>query len=393
MRAAGADPRVGFPDNRRANGLPSHPSSKRDGMKKILLIDDEPTVVEAISTLLRSSGYEVVAAVDGLNGLKLAKSEQPDLILCDLVMSPIDGFMTLSILRQQADTSHIPFAIVSGKREAQDVRRGMLLGADEYITKPFEAEELLAAVAKMVEARDQTLQTAGILIRDLRMQVGAASETHVTETLDRVLTSTSKLRGLVPEGNEDEANEHEREIGAGLETLTRAIANSRLLTQIEKIAANADAMRLLPEAETSEFHSLVEGECRRLSRMAGRANDLTLDLASGKVRIGSSILTRVIEELIRNALRFSPVGSEISVKARHIDQSVQLDITNESTTDLSGHTTIQMRREDFEAVLPVEFNHGCGLKVAHNLIALHGGQLTIRRPGVRRVCIHLNLPA
>jgi len=362
-------------------------------MKKILIIDDEPTVVEALSILLRSAGYEMIAAVDGLNGLKLAKSEQPDLILCDLVMSPIDGFMTLSILRQQADTSHIPFAIVSGKREAQDVRRGMLLGADEYITKPFEADELIATVGKMFEKRDQILQTAGILIRDLRMQVGAASETHVTETLDRVLTSAASLRGLAPEGTEVVADEHAREIRNGLETLVRAIANSRLLTQIEKIAANADAMRLLPEAETSDLRSLVEGECRRLSRMAGRLDDLHLDLASGKVCIGSAILTRVIEELMRNALRFSPVGSAISIEARHIDQSVQLDITNESTSDLSGHTTIQMRREDFEAVLPLEFSHGCGLKVAHNLIALHGGQLTVRRPGVRQVCIHLNLPA
>lgn len=92
-------------------------------MKKILLIDDETSIVNSMGALLRSYDYEVVAAVDGLNGLKLAKSEQPDLILCDLNMSPIDGFMTLSILRQQADTAHIPFAVVSGKAEAQDVRR------------------------------------------------------------------------------------------------------------------------------------------------------------------------------------------------------------------------------------------------------------------------------
>ena len=71
-------------------------------MKKILLIDDETSIVNSMGALLRSYDYEVVAAVDGLNGLKLAKSEQPDLILCDLNMSPIDGFMTLSILRQQA---------------------------------------------------------------------------------------------------------------------------------------------------------------------------------------------------------------------------------------------------------------------------------------------------
>lgn len=361
--------------------------------KKILVIDDEPDFVEATRALLVSSGFEVFAALDGLNGLKLAKSEQPDLILCDLMMSPIDGFMTLSILRQQADTAHIPFAIISGRREVEAVRKGMLMGADEYITKPYTAEELTESVNGLFKAQADKRAAAGLLIRDLRTQLGAPVEPHVTEAMNRILDQAASLRKITRADQQITAGNIELEISRELGVLTRAISNARLLAQIEKVAANTEAMRILPEAETAELSPIVEGEFKRTMKRLGGQNKLVLDLDPATVKIGPLPLARLLEELARNAIQYSAPYSDITVRSRQIDQFVQLDVSNESERDLSGHTTIQMRREDFEAVLPPEFSHGLGLKVAHNLVALHGGRLSIRRPGVSKVCIHLNLPA
>jgi len=361
--------------------------------KTILLIDDEPEFLAATQALLQSKGYHVIAALDGLNGLKLAKSEQPDLVLCDLAMTPIDGFMTLSILRQQAATAHIPFAIISGRREVEAVRKGMLLGADEYITKPYTAEEFIEAIQRLFENRSKALAAAGVLLRELRTQLGAPIEPHVTEAVDRLLNHVAVLRNMAGPDDQAAAATREQEIGQELNILTRAIANARLLAQIEKVAANADAVRLLPEAETADLAPIVEGEFKRILKSFNASRRLSLDLEPARVRIGPLPLSRLVEELARNAVRYSPPDSEITVRARQIDQSVQLDVANESAHDLSGHTTIQMRREDFEAVLPPEFSHGLGLKLAHNLVALHGGRLAIRRPAVRQVCIHLHLPA
>jgi CheY-like chemotaxis protein/CRP-like cAMP-binding protein len=118
-------------------------------MKKILVIEDMPDVRENIQEILEISGYEVIAAADGAEGVDAALDEQPDLILCDVMMPRLDGFTVLNILSKRPETSDIPFVFLTAKTEKEDFRKGMDLGADDYLTKPFTVEELL----KVVETR------------------------------------------------------------------------------------------------------------------------------------------------------------------------------------------------------------------------------------------------
>lgn len=354
-------------------------------MHKILVIDDENEFGDATRLLLEQNGYSVISASDGLTGLRMAKSEQPELVLCDLNMAPVDGFMILSILRQQVDTAHIPFAIVSASREVESVRKGMLMGADEYVLKPFTGDELLETVGRLRNARKEALADSGNLILELQAQLGAPLERHVAKAMDRILHSADTLQQAVATGSEDSATEHREVIEKGVEVLTRAVANARLLTQIEKVAASADAVRILPGTESTKLKDVVTAEFGRHDQ----SERVHFDMDDSMVQIGATSLTRIIDELARNALLYSPPESTITVRSRQLDKSVLLDIDNESSADFSSDTTIQMRREDFESALPP----GLGLRVAHNLVALHGGTLTIRRPGIRKVCIHLNLPA
>lgn len=113
---------------------------------KILVIEDNNDVRENVEEILELANYEVVSAVDGKSGIKLAKEEIPDLILCDIMMPNIDGYGVLNILSHDPTTSHIPFVFLSAKTEPSEIRKGMNLGADDYITKPFEESDLLNAV-------------------------------------------------------------------------------------------------------------------------------------------------------------------------------------------------------------------------------------------------------
>jgi CRP-like cAMP-binding protein/CheY-like chemotaxis protein len=119
---------------------------KPDVMKKILIIEDNLEVRENLQEILEISGYQVSAAEDGTVGVEIAVSERPDLILCDVMMPKLDGFGVLNILSKRADTSDIPFVFLTAKTEKEDFRRGMNLGADDYVTKPFYKDELLAVV-------------------------------------------------------------------------------------------------------------------------------------------------------------------------------------------------------------------------------------------------------
>ncbi|WP_081210622.1 response regulator [Salegentibacter sediminis] len=115
-------------------------------MKKILLIEDDVTVRENTAEILELSDYEVVTASDGKQGVARAKSELPDIIVCDIMMPEMDGYDVLTELSKTTETSGIPFIFLSAKTEHKDVRRGMDLGADDYLTKPFEESDLLSAI-------------------------------------------------------------------------------------------------------------------------------------------------------------------------------------------------------------------------------------------------------
>ena len=114
--------------------------------KKILLIEDNPEVRENTNEILDLAGYNVVTAQNGKVGVELAQKEKPDLIICDIMMPELDGYGVLHLLRKNAETETVPFIFLTAKTERSDFRKGMELGADDYITKPFDDSELLSAV-------------------------------------------------------------------------------------------------------------------------------------------------------------------------------------------------------------------------------------------------------
>src|SRR5688572_16474414 len=115
-------------------------------MKKILLIEDNFEVRENTSELLTLANYEVITAENGKIGVELASKHKPDLIICNIMMPELDGYGVLHILSKKPETASIPFIFLTAKTEKADIRKGMVLGADDYLTKPFDETDLMNAV-------------------------------------------------------------------------------------------------------------------------------------------------------------------------------------------------------------------------------------------------------
>ena len=128
-------------------------------MKKILVIEDEPEMRRTLLTILRLEKFEPVGAENGKAGIALAKSAKPDLILCDVMMPEIDGFGVLKALRADAATASIPFIFLTAKGEKVDIRSGMNLGADDYLTKPVDKTDLLSAITARFTRQQQQVRT------------------------------------------------------------------------------------------------------------------------------------------------------------------------------------------------------------------------------------------
>jgi DNA-binding NarL/FixJ family response regulator len=124
-------------------------------MKKILVIEDEPEMRRNITALLRYNDYQPIAAENGLDGVEAARREKPDLILCDVMMPKMDGYGVLQAMQKDAALASVPFIFLTAKGEKDDLRDGMNLGADDYLTKPVANADLIQAIETRLRRSEQ----------------------------------------------------------------------------------------------------------------------------------------------------------------------------------------------------------------------------------------------
>ena len=124
--------------------------SKTD-MKRILIIDDEQDMLDLLRPRLEAAGYEISTALDGQEGLNKAREEKPDLILLDVMMPKMDGYQVCRFLKFDEEYKHIPIVLLTARGQAQDKETGKKVGADGYLTKPFEKDALLDTISQLLK--------------------------------------------------------------------------------------------------------------------------------------------------------------------------------------------------------------------------------------------------
>jgi CheY-like chemotaxis protein len=119
---------------------------------RILVVDDDPSIVKLLTLNLEIEGYEVVSAANGREALEAVAEHDPDLVVCDVMMPVMNGLEVVSRLKRDDETKDLPVVMLSAKAQELDVAHGKATGADEYVTKPFDPEDLLTVVAKLLKS-------------------------------------------------------------------------------------------------------------------------------------------------------------------------------------------------------------------------------------------------
>src|ERR1700734_2481860 len=156
-------------------------------MKRILVIDDEEWLREMIHLALKQKGFEVIESRNGADGIEKARQELPDLILCDINMEKVDGYLTLASLRNEAPTAAIPFILMTGLADNAGMRHGMELGADDYLPKPFTIDALYAAVDARIKKSQALRDEAEKKLADLRDNISMMLPHELRTPLNGIL--------------------------------------------------------------------------------------------------------------------------------------------------------------------------------------------------------------
>ncbi|WP_160714079.1 response regulator [Chitinophaga solisilvae] len=172
-------------------------------MEKILLIEDNKDIRNNLAEILELANYSVLTASNGKEGVTIALEQQPDLIVCDIMMPVLDGYGVLHMLHKNESLRPIPFIFLTAKTERTDVRRGMEMGADDYITKPFEGAELLSAIESRLRRSAEIRQTESSGINGLHTLLSAATGKDLLSSLkeDRNTNHYKKKQQIYAAGN------------------------------------------------------------------------------------------------------------------------------------------------------------------------------------------------
>ncbi len=177
--------------------------------KRLLLIDDDPNLILLVKDYLEFRGYEVITAENGREALEVLEQELPDMVICDVMMPEMDGYAFVNQVRQDERTSWIPILFLSAKGQSQDRVKGLNIGADVYMVKPFEPEELVAQVEASLKQAFRQRQQAGSG-GDNESKIQVPFDVHLTQTELRVVQFVA--RGLANRDIAEELNVSQRTV-------------------------------------------------------------------------------------------------------------------------------------------------------------------------------------
>ncbi len=346
-------------------------------MKKILVVEDAQSLRKDILEMLGFEGYDAFGAENGLVGVDKARRETPDLIICDIMMPGLDGFGVLEELRRDPTTATIPFVFLTARTDRVDIRQGMGLGADDYLTKPFTASELLATVHARLDKREIIEKITDQRMDDLRGNIILALPHELRTPLNVILGFSDLLISDAEVMDAARIAEMARHINSSALRLFRLIENFLVYAQTELIKTDSRQMDALRSGYLLYPQSAVTHHLNEKARSLGRERDLNLDIRdTPAIGISEEYLKKILEELLDNACKFSDSGSPIAVSARpegdwYVIRVVDLGrgMTPDQYENLGAY--MQFDRRIYE-----QQGAGLGLVIAKRLTELHNGTIT-----------------
>jgi CheY-like chemotaxis protein len=353
----------------------------------ILVIEDEFAVRQTLVDLLELNGHSVLAAADGIEGLKLAE-RRPDLILCDIQMPGMDGFEVVSAIQALPNCRGIPFIFLTARAGRGDQRRGMALGADDYITKPFTERDIIDAITARLRRQQPLRERVEQLLDERRREAGADWSHVLTTPLNGVLGGLQLIEAGADTIKPGELKELLGIVRAGAE---RQWALTRKLVMHFEL----ERLRTAPAGPAScDAPAAIAAGAMRAAEEAGRTQDLTVRCDPSSVPIAEGPLTAAVAELAENAFQFSKPGEAVTVSAACRGGRYRIEIADHGPGMTEGQCARAIGFTKFDQSRHNQQGLGLGLAIARDAVELAGGRLLFEPagPGGRGLKVCLDLP-
>ncbi len=361
-------------------------------MPRILVVEDEKVQRLMVLSTLKAEGFDVIPAESGFEGIELARTLLPDLILSDINMEKGDGYSMLMAIRNDQATATIPLIFMTGMADMEAMRHSMELGADDFLPKPITQEGLVNAVRVRLEKHQKVVQQATKQLEDLRATMSITVPHELRTPLNGILGYSDIMRKQFEDLEPLEVGRMAERIHKNAKRLERLVENYLLYAQTEYQETDLHKKPELFDSETLHAEKIVEQMAKQKAHDFGRSADLELHLNPGRVSISPKYFNKIIEEIVDNAFKFSKAGAHVVITTSYENSQFTFVVkdggrgmTPEQISQIGAF--VQFERKYYE-----QQGQGLGLTVARRLVQLHGGVVQIVSEYGKSTTVSITLP-
>ena len=341
-------------------------------MKTILVVEDNNEIREEICDIFKMESYNVIEANTGLDGFMKATTELPDLIISDLMMPVLDGFKMYKELKKNNLTDSIPVVFLSALSSDDDIRKGMNFGADDYLTKPINPDDLINATSSKLEKYSKINDK----VEDVKISLTNILHHELNTPLNGIIGFSDYLKDRVyeiPQENIKQIVENIYDSGIRLHELVQKYL---CYSELKIKSAKTSEVKILRKCNYIETSTIINDVL--LSEMCKeRESDFDVSINATELKIAPKLFKTMIKELIDNAIKFSKPGNQILVKTSVNNEKYSIKIKNQGP----GMTLEQINSINdfcqFDKRKYAQNGSGIGLSIVKLIMNIYGGNLEI----------------
>lgn len=363
---------------------------------KILVIEDEQYIRENIQELLEAKGYLVRTAINGKQGILEAIDYRPALIICDVMMPKMDGFKVLEQIRKTSSIQNTPFIFLTAKIDKLDVRQGMDLGADDYITKPFTAKELTAAIESRLRRQDKMSNQYAKVKHDIETSVFATYYHEFNMPLQSIINSINLLLSAGKSFTEKQIQDSHVSILKSALRLNHSLSNLMLFEEIKRAEVHPELTTMFSNGQSGSYwHHKINDELQTIAKEIYKRPDGDLVIEFNNVTdlgINFDFLLRMLVEVTSNALKYSSPGQKVNITGNRVNDDYIIEITDQgqgfpiqSIDEIQPFKQFGKKRFEQQGL-------GLGLYLVKQLIGFNSGDFKIESVEEQGTKVTIALP-
>lgn len=345
-------------------------------MAHILVIEDDKPTRYQISKLLSLEGYEVSGAEDGIIGIEMANETRPDLIVCDIMMPNLDGYGTLLRMRENPKTRLIPFIFLTAKSQVDDLRKGMELGADDYLTKPVSPPSLFNSISRRLEKRAHQLEEAERKKEELSLELAISIPSEIEDSIQRIV-SLGNIMALKYSKADKQALEICNSLNNETYSLKRYIRRIDLFGKLPTLYANRFDEGIIDHRSIQASAERAVKSAQISATRLSRGGDLRIHVPEHPLHIDEQYLEIIVDELISNAFEASIEGSKVDLDIVSEDDMLTISVSD-SGSGLDDTRIEQLQSfSKFGQLTQGAHRLSLGIPLVQGITRLHGGEFSL----------------